>query len=128
MYANEVETKEDKKLTTTYMFIIVEYIKTHTVVICRFLSKDIWRRHHGCFRAKVLIVGLTKGQFALCNVHQSKCSDLSLFSHGRCQRVLSRRNVLNHRSRSADVICNVLEIRSNLKFGRNSWPSYKQHY
>ena len=33
MYANEVETNEDKKLTTTYMLIIVEYIKTHTVVL-----------------------------------------------------------------------------------------------
>ena len=37
---------------------------------------------------------------------------------------LSLRNVLSHRSRSAYVICNnVLEIRSNLKFGKNSWPS-----
>ena len=33
MYANEVETKEVKKLTTTYMLIIVEVIKTHTVVL-----------------------------------------------------------------------------------------------
>ena len=33
MCANEVETKEVKKLTTTYMLIIVEVIKTHTVVL-----------------------------------------------------------------------------------------------
>ena len=33
MSANEVETKEVKKLTTTYMLIIVEVIKTHTVVL-----------------------------------------------------------------------------------------------
>ena len=37
-------------------------------------------------------------------------------------------NVLSHRSRSADVIFNVLEIRSNLKFGKNSWPSPREHY
>ena len=47
------------------------------------------------------------------DVHQSKCSGLSLFSHDRYQYILSLCNMLCHRSRSADVICNVLEIRSN---------------
>ena len=42
---------------------------------------------------------------------------------------LSLRKVLSHRSRSAYVICNnVLEIRSNLKSGKNSWPSRQLHH
>ena len=55
----------------------------------------------------------------------SECSELSLQSRSPP----SLRNVLSHHSRSAYVICNnVLEIRSNLKSGKNSWPSRQLHH
>ena len=50
------------------------------------------------------------------DIHQSKCSRLSLVA---AKYFLSLCNMLCHRSRSADLICNVLEIHSNLnKFGK----------
>ena len=54
------------------------------------------------------------------DVHQSKCSRLLLFSHGRCQVLFkSAQYATCHQSSSADVICNVVEIPSNLnKFGK----------
>ena len=75
-----------RNVTTTYMFIIVEYIKTHTVVLwfavysVRVLAR---RKHHGRFGAKVLIVSLRvhvhNAMFIIVRVADSR------FSHGRRQ-------------------------------------------
>ena len=41
--------------------------------------------------------------------------------------LLSLRNVHCHRSSSADVICDMLEIRMP-ELENNSWPSFQLHY
>ena len=121
----------DKKLTTTYMLIIVEYIKTHNVVLwfavysVRVLAR---RRHHGRFRAKALIVGLWANLRNAMFIRESAAD--SRFSHGRRQ-VFVKSAPCAKPSLSfcwCNICNNVLEIRSNLKFGKNSWPSCQLHY
>ena len=58
-----------------YMLVIVEYIKTHIVVLwfaVYSVSILARRRHHGCFRARVSIVGLRP--ICVIQCHQSKGS------------------------------------------------------
>ena len=80
-------------------------------MICHLLSKDISKNETSWMLRSVQRCRLVDlGQFALSNVHQSKSSRLLLFSHGCCRLLFKSANVQSHRSVSADLICNVLEI------------------
>ena len=67
------------------MLIIVEYIKTHNVVLrfAVYSVRELARRHHGCFCAKVSIVGLWANLRNAMFIRESAAD--SLFSHGHHQ-------------------------------------------
>ena len=63
------------------------------------------------------------------DIHQSKCSGLSLFSGSRCQVLLKSTQCAMPSLAFYRCYYIVLEIGSNLfKFGKNSWPSRQLHY
>ena len=105
--------------TENQQLIIVEYIKTHTVVLWAWFAVYsvrilAGRRHHGCFRAEVSIVGLR----SICVIQYMFIRANAVDSHSlvmvAAKYFLSLRNVLCHRARSVDVSCNTFEIHNNL--------------
>ena len=95
------------------MLIITEYIKTHTVVLwfaiysVRILART---RHHGCFDPCKGVDWWTWANLHYPMFIRARAADSCSLVMVAASYFLSLCNVQSHRSSSADLICNVLEI------------------